>query len=521
MMFLFVNETFTSLNTTIQCFKQTTSWRLPKKIILVINHNVSQKEIESLFLFVWKLKIVNIVIVAKINEEIIYAGFNPYLGQYFQNLTVGNLFHNKFSNMNGQMVNVFLVKREVFTKIRVYQVENETFYGGKDAMTIQSILLHLNASLNVVDLHKLYDLDNPWRPQNKYTKEHLKQPLLHKHDADLFFDSMIMEINKHTDLIYPHSRDDFCVLLPKAKHLSHYKHLSRLIKDGFYIFLIFFIICCPVVWFVLTICENRILAIKNKFSNIAIFSHIFLNNLRNCLGFSMHVIRINTSYNNLLMWLCFCNLIVNNYFQSILTSILVKTDKEPDINTIKELAESEYVILSPQILIDLAVASLKALGKPIPKFELASPRMFEVTYKKVDANTTVLLERDRLEASIKLCPIFHIVKEALIPNYFCFHVVRGSPYVEVMELYVPRIIEAGLYDFWKWQSAHAVYLKDGMCDAYFLQGEERDENFVVLSLYLLRGAFYLLFIGWSLAFFVFVIEIFIGVIKKQKCAHVR
>lgn len=171
----------------------------------------------------------------------------------------------------------------------------------------------------------------------------------------------------------------------------------------------FFAVVYPVVWSVMTLFQDFLG--KNKLKKFHIFLDTFFDNFRLLLGFPIDPPRINSMHSYFLVCLLFSNLVVSNYFQSILKSILTVSDRESEINTVKDLVESGIHPYTPKAVAEQISHILTISGsKYIPKFQVLQPRIFETKYKDLDKNFTVLLERDRSEVMQLICPIFHVMK---------------------------------------------------------------------------------------------------------------
>lgn len=509
MVFFFLGKDF-SINDTLSILKGVLLENMHLKIVTVFPYEANSQKISEFFTSTWNKKILNIVIVTFVQNRLETIGYNPFLNQYFQILSTENIFYNKLSNLHEYTINVMLTRVEDLTKVRVYQQDNQTKYMGKDGMTIQTIIKHCNGILNVIDLTKIYGLENPWRPMNKNLKENMKMPIIEKFKADLIFDSQDMVLNNFTDVLYPHAKDDFKIMVPRAQYISQNENILAIFQGGFVYFVIFFVIVCPLFWYFAIVVENYIYRLRNA-TYLNLFFKTFFDNFRLFLGLSTSTFGNNFVDNFFLIFLLFCNLIVNNYFQSILKSILTVSKKEPEIDTVEDLAKSGIVVYSLETIIQEAVANLKLSKQTdLPKFGILTPAFLAVKYRDISKNTSLLVNADRLEAVIEVNPFFHMVKETLIPSYICFHVVKGSPYYIMLEKYVPRVLEGGLYDFWKKQNSFAVFLEQGIIDRTEISG------FVVLTVEHFWNIFCFLGVSLGIACVVFILEIIVARLTKKK-----
>lgn len=492
--------------------KQTLSERKRNNHVIILSEPTSQNFVENMFISLWEEKILNVAMVTYINKRLHIIGFNPYFGNFYQILNSTNVYYNKLRDLNKYKLNLMLVRTEDFTKVRVYKRNNETFYTGKDGMTITTIIKHCNGDFTVVDLHDLYFLQNPFRPINKNFKVQDKDLIIRKHDADIFFDSMETVLNNSTDVVYPHAKDDYKVILPKAKYKTHNENLMNVIQQGFLYFIIFFVLICPLIWFVFGIIE-RCLKSSRSFRKIHLFLNIVFNNFRIFLGSSTNNFTSYFVENLFLTFLLFSNLVINSYFQSILSSTLTVSVPEPEIDTIYQLAKSKKVVWSVEALINEVKLNFKATNQTLlPNFMVFPLKINTMLYRDLPKNSCILINEDRLLALNELRPSFHIVRESLIPAYQAFHVSKGSPYYLILEKYVCRIMESGLYNFWKKQNSYAVFLQY----AYDIDDEvDTKEGFKALNFSNFQLIFYLFYGGMIISSVVFILEILTKFIKVR------
>lgn len=479
-------------------------WRPRSKFIITVLEPTDIHIVEQTFRKIWtEYKLLNLVIVTKINQTWNIFGFNPYYENFLENLTGKDVFYNKLTNLNGYILNILMTRDEDVTKLIVEQLEgNHTTYKGKDGNFVMSILAKSNASYNVTNLHQLLGNDNPWRPINKGLLEHEKARIIRQYDADFILDSQAIMIHNMTEFLYPHSRDDTVFLVPKAKILSQYKQLSKIFQEGFSYILLFFIVGVPLIWFVFKLLHMRLK--KESVPILKTFVEILLNNLRIALGSCMNRLPNNFFEKVFIIFLLFCNLIIGSYFQSILASILTVSTHEPQINTIKDLADSSLRPVG--VPGDMAEVSevLRVTGheKLIPKLALLPLSLYYIHYRDFPTNACGFSNYDRMSMAAKIRPVLHVVQEHVVPTYLSFEVVAGSPYYDLFDRYILRILEAGLYDLWKNSYTFQFVIKIGIIDYDAEKGGYKD-----LTMKQFYGAYWILFIGWTTSSLFFAIEI--------------
>lgn len=281
LIFVFIQEGLKELKDTFKCLNQTSIWRPRSKIAVVLKYYTNQQDIEEIFQYVWKIKILNLIIATNIDNRINILGFNPYFKNYFQNLTIKDAFYNKMVDLNGYVLKLLLVRDEDITKLPIVKIGNLTFYGGKDGNVIMSIIKLIRAKFKVTNLSELFGLDNPWRPMNRNRDlDYLKYKIIETTEADFFLDSQELFVQNFTENLYPHSRDDTVIILPKANIRSQYKQFLKIFNKGFSVIIISFTLVSPVIWYLLRLTETKITNFRDR-NNIVL---TFLDTLKLFLG---------------------------------------------------------------------------------------------------------------------------------------------------------------------------------------------------------------------------------------------
>lgn len=486
-----------SFNYTVNCLEQTYVWKPLSKILLIFENDLERDTIVEMFRLMWKQRILNVVVIS--NNNVI--GFNPFFDNFYEILSE-NVFYDKLKNLNGFILNLLLRRPEDTSKVWMIREENKVKYLGKDGFMISSILGHINAKFNVIVIDQIYGKSvNPWRTTNYGMYEHMKKPIIENHSIDLFFDSTAMDVNDYTENLYPHAKDDLVIFLPKPKMIPQIQYLMILLRDVFSFTFVLFLLICPLVSFIFRIVANRIYGRRS----VEVFYNYIFRNLEILLGISTSSIPKFLTEKLLFFFILFCCLIVNTYFQSILKSILTISIQEPEIHTLKELSQSKIEIMCS-----------KNLQAKIKKFFVGSvqmsqlPNFVDLTWEQINNMSTtgtfrsdsrMCMNMERFESISSISPVFYVVKERLLPNWISVDVVKNSPYREVLEKNVMKIIQSGMYAMWNEVTLHKYALR------YGYKEKPEEDNVRSIDLYRFRFSFYLIGIGCSLGLLVFILEI--------------
>lgn len=347
-------------------------------------------------------------------------------------------------------------------------------------------------------------MENPWRPFNVGKKEYVKIPFIKKNNIDFIMDSQDATNSNATESLYPHAKDDWVAAIPASGFRTQYSHLLQIFKEGLGVMLMFFIFICPLLWFILHDIETGLNNGTRRNRLKFLFAALF-DNFRIVLGSSLYKLPKYGIEKFFLVCLLLCYLIINNYFQSILISILTITDFERQINTLEELSESSVKVGVPPGMLQVIYYYFNQteqfnLVQKLQELNMTKYYRIQENVFTIPTEIGVIANFDRIEYLSKQRPVFHMVQESFIPMFCSYHMTRGSPYKEMFQSHVTRIIEAGLYSLWKRQTNDA-WLKMNLTDTIDTGG------FKAISLNNFRGSFYILFFGLGLSLFVFFVEI--------------
>lgn len=516
---MFVDPSVISLNATFNCLKQTTIWRPRTKTVLALSKSADEETITEIFRLCWQLKMLNTVAIAP-DENRTVVGFNPFANQFYQPLNDTEIFYDKLVNLYGFKVNILLTKPDDPAKVRVIQkANNETRYTGKDGMAILSILQRHNATYGVLNIHEKLGWNNPFRSLHRNAKDDVKQKIFKEHNIDLFFLSQEMMLNNNiTEMIYPHSKDDWVFMVPRVGFISKSDQLLRFFHEGFTKFLIFFLLICPLIWFVIRVIEAWLKG--QRHSKFASLVNLFFENFKMILGGSADAFFPNFTEKFFLIVLCSCYVVINNYFQSILVSIVTVQTRGHEVNTIDDMIASDFVATTVKnMMLDIAqhYNNTRQAGI-LKKLRLTQPRSMPSSFlgirKSFYPNMSIIVNYDRAKMWTVTRPHFRICKESPLPAYISFQVVKDSPFFDLVAKSIPRFLETGLYQFWTAENLFLEILQEGI-----VYDEEDQDNFDVkrLTLHQFRAGLYLLFLGLVLSTSVFIVELVYRCIRRCCC----
>lgn len=111
-------------------------------------------------------------------------------------------------------------------------------------------------------------------------------------------------------------------------------------------------------------------------------------------------------------------------------------------------------------------------------------------------------------------PIFHLMKESIIPSYQSYQVVFGCPYLPRINQILRRLQEAGFLNLWVDRLQYEAVIEGLLYPSEDYEDEPSRARQVSLEKIIV--VFYILAGGYLLAFLVFLIEVGCGYAKKLR-----
>jgi len=210
----------------------------------------------------------------------------------------------------------------------------------------------------------------------------------------------------------------------------------------------------------------------------------------------------SASYHRMVLASCaLWSLVVIGAFQGFLVNALTMPLAYPDINTLEELADSEFDILSSYKTLDLFPTQQRLKSKLIFVDDIGQ------AVKKGKAWTG-----KKSNLHLKITASYHVMKECPQRYYLSYVVTAGSPFLEKLDHFIRASQAAGLITFWENHKNNSAPMRDSSSEGEAAESES--DNRRVFSLEDLQAAFLFLAFCHVLSFCVFVNEV---VKRKCKC----
>ena len=470
-------------------------------IILMIEDafSITDQWLLNTFENFWRIWILNVAVIYYHKDHLHIYRYDPFLkhlfpeiqGNSYHHLTVRDVFPKAILNMRLQPLRMCIYNdgiRTIFDK-------GDSQLHGSDGMMSGYLAERLNAT-RIIHLVEKYG----------------NQTIYH----DICFREIVDEIDdvainirflslatfyKRVEHTIVHSRDDLCVMVPKAKLASSFWNLFRSFNVSVWLLILSTLIfaACFCMYNYRQICSDS----------------KFLLQLYACI-ISMPFLKLQrpTSLRFFLfIWLVF-GMLISAAFKGNLTSNLVDRSYLPDINTIQDLAQSSYPLaVLPRHTKHLenyldrknqysAMLLDKMIEIPDLQFSyLRESNNLSFAYlQKFYLSTFLVNSRRHAERGR---PLFHLMQQCIVPFHAVYIVPYGSPYLGFINTLIRNAQEFGFINYWNRLMSAAFRISRG----HFTRRRRDEDEPVVLKLAHYQAVFCFLFIGLSLSTLCFLCEL--------------
>lgn len=485
--------------------------------------NINQL-LENIFTQFWQYHILNVVIIYqsydnnndKQQQIISMITYSPFTDNFLINLPTNitgyeHIFWDKAKNLNGHPLRVSLFAE--LTRA-VFHANGELT--GTDGFITKAITDKMNASLILLPPTDGYDIGEFLK--NGSVIGSLAQIV--DHHVDVSFNTRFLRLAQFqgkVQITITNGRDDICILVAKAGYASNINNIFR--TFSLIVWLLTFISLISITFSYTII--NYSIEIENNNNNSnnywllsimcrrigAIFFDFYSWNL------AQPIVKLPKYWSSKIIigiWIIYGLLITSSY-QGNLTSNLISRPTLPEINTIRQLEQSSYVVLTFGRYVDLlqnflnqtggTYNSLKKRIRSVKKSEM-SKLIAENNINYAYANKFHINQyQSNLKEHIRRGrPIYYNMKECPVPYLVAYAVVYGSPYLQRINQLLRQLQESGLMVYWD-EKSKGDHSKNG-------GPRSTDGEPVALTLDHVQSAFYILFLGLILALIIFFSELF-------------
>jgi hypothetical protein len=540
------NEALLDVREQIQRLETYSAWNPSCRFLVILveqgNNCDTKVTVEELLKELWKWKIINVLIFVKKNSNIIdnlniYSWF-PYqppssvCGQMMEKVHLGTwvsnnisgflkrntpLFQEKFLNkMSGCPLRVQVAH---FPPYVIFQKNDSSFedvssFIGLDIDMVRIIAEVMNMSLKLVPLHDTY----PWGKMINGTWHGLRGGLMYDR-VDIALDAWSINLEDYLQFqgTERYFTDQVAWYVPRAKPKPRWMSVARVFARNTWFVCFFSIFVSATVFWSLAVTRSKF-DDSHKYRNIF---NCFADSWAVALGVSVSEIPYNYSLRLFFISWVIYSLSVSNIFQAFFISYLVDPGLEHGISNIEELVGSELDIILSVFLSSFFDEKLlknpnrrRIVDTPHECLENVANRsnvatMLSRVYFMSAGNE--FLDRDK---QLNLAPF----NEDVYTNHIFMLLKKGSSLLERINEVIFRLVEAGLPD---------KFLKDILDTkrqySVLRTMEDRNEEYVSMTVSHLQSAFVLLCLGNLLSVIAFIMEILHKRWKERRehSAHIK
>lgn len=474
-------------------------------VILFENRQVENNSSAIIDIFVefWEREVFNALLIFW-TTELNVVSYTPFGDNYLiyhtsNDISKDVLFADKAQNMNGHPLRISLFfeeSRAIFN--RSFSNDQLDDMAGTDGLLTQLMVRHMNATLVLMQPNDGADIGEFMA--NGTTTGSLAQIV--GSFADVSFNTRFLRIAQFRQKVEPtvtNGRDDICILVPKAGFASNVSNLFRSFSATLWVYTILAVPVFIVAYKILSIghANNSIHSLHDVILNVVAW-----NLLQSCSQFPKRwVIRILIG-----TWALYTMLITSSYSGNLTSNLLFKR-MLPDINTFKQLDQSNYPLVTYSRYTDLILNFLNQTNYRRLKKRVKAVSQNEFS-NLIDKNDVRFAYANKYHINFKLYntrlikgkPIFFSMEECPVPYVVIYGMRYGTPFKRRINFLLRQAQEAGFIDFWDNKDKKTLSGKVSL-------GSDGGESLVALSVFHLQSAFYVFFAGLLVSSVYFAYEI--------------
>lgn len=358
---------------------------------------------------IWKNRILHFLIYYHHHKNLEVITYNPFFDE-MNNLTKSEkrkIYENKFRDMNGYPLRIGFLSDPP----RI--VQKDGVYYGIDAMIMRGFGKKLKASIDIVGPGYANTVDE------KYGKHFLQ---VRRRKVDFGFVSCFAVEEEEPDVAfsYPRRMDGVVVLIPHASPITQFHYMFMVFNKLVWILI-------GISLLAVTFCKFLLLRLLNIPTEISKSS---LENWATIFGVSIATLQRNFPIRTLfLIWAYSC-FTLNIHFQSLLTSYLITPKFGHNLETLAELKRNNTIILINR-------HNVRGIAGQYPKHLVRSLSEHKITKLITNGSTSYAYAMQSSTAELFSWkksengqPVYHIIKELLIPAYTTYLLPSDSPYLD-------------------------------------------------------------------------------------------
>ncbi|XP_033167623.1 uncharacterized protein LOC117145891 [Drosophila mauritiana] len=450
---------------------------------------VSDAWMRASFRQFWKIWLLNIVILYWRDGRLNAYRYNPFMDNYLIPVdskpnevpTLEQLFPKTIPNMQRKPLRMCIYRddvRAIFWRQGIIL--------GTDGLLAAYVAERLNATMMITRPHS-------------YNNHNLSSDICFLEVAKEYVD-VAMNIRflvpdtfrKQAESTVSHTRDDLCVIVPKAKTAPTFWNIFRSFGALVWALILVSVLVANVFCYIL----------KSEVGRVPM--QLFAG----ALTMPMTQIPLNHSIRLFLIFWLYFGLLICSAFKGNLTSMMVFQPYLPDINQLGALARSHYhIIIRPrhvkhiQHFLTLGHKHESRIREQM--LEVSDTQMYEMM-RNNDIRFAYLekyhIARFQVNSRVHMHlgrPLFHLMNSCLVPFHAVYIVPYGSPYLGFLDWLIRSSHEFGFERYWD-RIMNSAFIKSGVKVVNRRRGSGNDEP-VVLKLQHFHAVFALWLVGIGMA----------------------
>ncbi|KAK5648639.1 hypothetical protein RI129_003531 [Pyrocoelia pectoralis] len=468
-------------------------------IVAVMEQQISV--LMAFFMYAWNLKFKDIVIAQPGENGEVYA-FDPFLNHT-----------KKFGIRQVEEIDKFLtpknyhgvtIKGTLFDTSPITVNVNGVFLG-IDPMIIKTIEHCLNVT---IETHVPYDGEQfGYKSQNGSATGAIGE--LYTNESEIAFNQIFVKEYGAPELTFTNiiSDDCLCVIVPKASIIPKWTAIFYVFSNQFWIVIFFVVITAMIGLFIIR--KYDIDRITKNIQNKHVYDHSWSTV---CLDVWQALFNITYSYafsskyhNRLILGALFLYVLnINTLFQSSLVTVTTSQKRYPDINTMKQLVESNYHIstFSPSladVFNNTRNPYMQKLSKRFVILHDESQRLPAFLTRRLKYSFLISMKQKGTQH-------IHIVQECVKSYRLAYLLHRNAYFLHDFNGIIAKVFESGFIN--KWNDMLKLNLSDMLKqNAYVEEHVEFPRPFTIIDL---QTSFYILTLGLIISYIVFLFEYYSG-----------
>lgn len=411
---------------------------------------------------------------------------------------VENIFADKAINMYGSPLRVSLFPEQ--TRAIVDRVDGT--YSGTDGYITNMVINRMNASLVLLPPTDGFDIGE-FLPNGSLTGS-LAQVV--NHLVDVSFNTRFLRLAQFKGIVqitFSNGRDDICILVAKAGFASNIYNIFRAFSANVWAMTFLSLVAVSISFAIVYRSQQPDINDRHEIEHI-LFNFYSWN-------LAQPIMRLPQRWASKLLiafWIVYSLLICSSY-QGNLTSNLVLRPTLPQINTMRQLVQSDYEIMTFGRYVHLlqnlfneseAFSSLRYRIKTVSTGHDMELFVNNHDLRYAYANKFHINQylSSRKKNVVNGRPVFHNMIECPVPFLVAYAVQFGSPYLLRINTIIRRAQEAGFVSYWDKKTEETS--KGG-------GSKHGGQAPIALTLDHMQSAFYIWSIGITLALVMLSVEL--------------